>query len=48
LKAALSYTRHNLKAVLFILAALALIVAAMAVFLPPGVDLAIYLSPGRV
>jgi hypothetical protein len=38
LKAALSYTRRNLRAVLLILAALALIVAAMAVFLPPGVD----------
>jgi hypothetical protein len=38
LNAALSYTRRNLRAVLLILVALVLIVAAMAVFLPPGVD----------
>lgn len=38
MNAALSYTRRNLGAVLLILVVLALIVAAMAVFLPPGVD----------
>ncbi len=38
MNAALSYTRRNLKALLLILVVLALIVAAMAAFLPPGVD----------
>lgn len=38
MNAALSFTRRNLRAVLLILLVLALIVAAMAMFLPPGVD----------
>jgi hypothetical protein len=38
LSAVLSYTRRNLGAVLITLAALVLVVAAMAVYLPPGVD----------
>ena len=38
MNAALTYTKNNLRAVLLILVALALVIAAMAIFLPPGVD----------
>jgi hypothetical protein len=38
LNAALTYTKNNLRAVLLILVVLALVVGAMAVFLPPAVD----------
>jgi len=38
LNAALTYTRNNLRVLLLILVVLALLVAAMAIFLPPGVD----------
>ncbi len=38
MNAALSYTRNNLRTLLLILVVIVLLVAAMAVFLPPGVD----------